>query len=57
MREFQAIEKELEVPGENNPLEQLYVESAKSELGVAEDKVFKRLGLGVKTNGAGNGTR
>jgi ketol-acid reductoisomerase len=56
MREFQAIEKELEVPGESNPLEQLYAQSAKSELGVAEDKVFKRLGLGVKTNGAVNGT-
>ena len=48
MREFQAIEKELETRGENNPIEQLYNESAKTDLGVAEAAVFKRLGLGVK---------
>jgi len=55
MREFQAIEKELESHGENNPLDRLYIESAKTELGVAEANVFKRLGLGVKATGVVSG--
>ena len=45
MKEFQAIETELENKGPENPIEALYIESAKTELGVAEAGVLKRLGL------------
>jgi hypothetical protein len=41
----------LEKKGKVNPIEKLYFESAKSELGAAEARVFDRFGLGKAVNG------
>ncbi|GJJ08800.1 hypothetical protein Clacol_003019 [Clathrus columnatus] len=42
-REFSKIEAELEIQGDDNPLEKLYKETEASELGQAEIRVRKRL--------------
>lgn len=42
-REFSAIEEDLEKEGEANPLNKLYTEHGKSELGEAEKRVRARL--------------
>ena len=42
-REFSAIEADLEKEGDANPLNKLYTEHGKSELGEAETRVRARL--------------
>lgn len=42
-KEFSAIEEDLEKEGDANPLNRLYAEHAKSELGEAEQRVRERL--------------
>lgn len=44
-KEFTAIEDDLEKEGDDNPLAQLYIKSAESELGQGEKRVRARLGL------------
>ena len=44
MKEFQGIKVDLGKKGNDNPIERLYAESAKSGLAVAETNVFERVG-------------
>jgi hypothetical protein len=42
-KDFSAIEEDLEKEGDANPLNRLYIEHGKSELGEAEQRVRARL--------------